>query len=178
MTPPNPQHVAAARADSGPSDLALALRPAPIVSEFTQLALWMAASLAGLVTAVLLAREPFFRALARRMGWLPRKGRQGNRGSPGFPPRRPTPDQALPMLADAIVGNSKAAVASVFGPPRGAVLVGPAAAAASFWDADTWYYPLPRTGTVAVAIEFDEDYARRVHFLQGPKSGGKSMASW
>src|SRR5947208_3569809 len=145
MNPLHPQPVAApaARPQSAPSHPTP--RPAPVVSEFTQLALWMAASLAGLVTAVLLAREPFFRALARRVGWLPRKGRRGDAGSPGYPPRRPTPEQALPLLADAIVGNSKAAVASVFGPPRGAVLAGAAAAAgASFWDADTWYYPLPR----------------------------------
>lgn len=175
MNPLDPQHVGIAHSAPAPFDLAhaaaaLTPRPAPAVSEFTQLALWMAASLAGLVTAVLLAREPFFKALARRMGWLPRKGRRGNSGGAGYPPRRPTPEQALPLLADAIVGNSKAAVASVFGPPRGAVLVGPAAASgASFWDADTWYYPLPRTGTVAVAIEFDEDFARRVHFLQGPR---------
>jgi hypothetical protein len=72
------------------------------------------------------------------------------------------------MLADAIVGNSKAAVASVFGPPRGAVLVGPAATGASFWDADTWYYPLPRRGATAVAIEFHEEYARQVQVLRGP----------
>src|SRR3954451_324052 len=123
------------------------------VSEFTQLALWMAASLAGLVTAVLLARGPFFRALARQVGWLPQQT-----GPDGRPVRRPTRERALPMLAEAIVGNSKAAVASVFGPPRGAVLFGadPSAstdgAARTFWDADTWYYALPRTGKLAMAI--------------------------
>src|SRR3954464_7569153 len=47
------------------------------VSEFTQLALWMAATLAGLVTAVLLARGPFFRALARQVGWVPQETRPG-----------------------------------------------------------------------------------------------------
>src|SRR5947208_15211368 len=77
MNPLNPHPVAAlARPYAEPFDLAPAapgLRPAPIVSEFTQLALWMAASLAGLVTALLVAREPFFRSLARRMGWLPRE---------------------------------------------------------------------------------------------------------
>jgi hypothetical protein len=137
------------------------------VSEFTQLALWMAASLAGLVTAVLLARGPFFRALARQVGWLPHQT-----GPDGRPVRRPTRERALPMLADAIVGNTKAAVASVFGPPRGAVLrdddagTGPAR---TFWDADTWYYPLPRTGKLAMAIEFDEDHARAVQFVGSPR---------
>src|SRR4051794_29671691 len=137
---PAPKHVKNLPAAQGGWD-------AVSVSEFTQLALWMAASLAGLVTAVLLARGPFFRSLARQVGWLPQQTGPGGR-----PVRPPTRGGALPMLADAIVGNSKAAVAAVFGPPRGAVLChdddNPTAAgpARSFWDADTWYYPLPRTG--------------------------------
>jgi hypothetical protein len=137
------------------------------VSEFTQLALWMAASLAGLVTAVLLARGPFFRSLARQVGWLPQQT-----GPDGRPVRPPTRERALPMLADAIVGNSKAAVAAVFGPPRGAVLFHDTpnvSASRSFWDADTWYYPLPRTGKLAMAIEFDENYARAVQFVGSPR---------
>jgi hypothetical protein len=139
------------------------------VSEFTQLALWMAATLAGLVTAVLLARGPFFRALARQVGWLPHQT-----APDGRPVRPPTRERALPMLADAIVGNSKAAVASVFGPPRGAVLLGGDDSATNgpartFWDADTWYYPLPRTGQLAMAIEFDENYARAVQFVGSPR---------
>jgi hypothetical protein len=137
------------------------------VSEFTQLALWMAASLAGLVTAVLLARGPFFRALARQVGWLPQQT-----GPDGRPVRRPTRERALPMLADAIVGNSKAAVAAVFGPPRGAVLRGDGPTtdvSRSFWDADTWYYSLPRTGRLAMAIEFDENHARAVQFVGSPR---------
>lgn len=141
------------------------------VSEFTQLALWMAATLAGLVTSVLLARGPFFRALARQVGWLPVQT-----GPDGRPIRRPTRERALPMLADAIVGTTKAAVASVFGPPRGAVLYGAdevatsagAGVGHSFWDADTWYYPLPRTGKLAMAIEFDENYAKNVQFIGSP----------
>jgi hypothetical protein len=140
------------------------------VSEFTQLALWMAATLAGLVTSVLLARGPFFRALGRQVGWLPVQT-----GPDGRPIRRPTRERALPMLAEAIVGTSKAAVASVFGPPRGAVVFGAAdevatdGAGHSFWDADTWYYPLPRTGKLAMAIEFDENYARAVQFIGSPR---------
>src|SRR5688572_518060 len=43
--------------------------------DFTHLALWMAATLAGVVTAALLARGPFFRALSRRVGWAKRSAR-------------------------------------------------------------------------------------------------------
>src|SRR5436190_21616716 len=38
------------------------------VNEFTQLALYMAASLAGMVTALLVARRPFFESLLRSVG--------------------------------------------------------------------------------------------------------------
>jgi hypothetical protein len=74
------------------------------------------------------------------------------------------------MLADAIIGNSKSAVAAVFGPPRGAVAADAKALAATFWDADTWYYPLPRSGRVAVAIEFEDDYAKSVQYLMAPRN--------
>lgn len=129
------------------------------VSDFTQLALWMAASLAGLVTAVLLARRPFFESLARRMGW--------SAGGPAIP--RPDREQGLCLLADAIVGNTKAAVAAVFGPPRSAVAAGLQAPAPTFWDADTWYYPLPKGERLAVAIAFEEDFATSVEFLHPPR---------
>ena len=76
------------------------------------------------------------------------------------------------MLAEAIIGNSKAAVASVFGPPRSAALRGVVKANASsesgYWQATTWYYPLPRNASLAMAIEFDDDSARRVEFFRAP----------
>jgi len=144
------------------------------VSEFTQLALYMAATVAGLVTALIVARRPFFESLLRRVGGgtTPRRRakRVASRPSPRTLP--PTPDESLPLLAEAIVGNTKAAVASVFGPPRSAALRGVVNASAAFttgyWHATTWYYPLPRSRRLAMAIEFDDDNARRVEFFRAP----------
>ena len=93
------------------------------VSEFTQLALYMAATVAGMVTAMLVARRPFFESLLRSVGQGPRpRARRAKRvASRPSSARRalpPTPEESLPLLAEAIIGNTKAAVASVFGPPR------------------------------------------------------------
>lgn len=128
--------------------------------ELTQLALWMAANLAGMVTAILLIRGPFFRRLLKRVG---RGRRQG---------RLPTREQSLPMLAGAIVGSSKATIESVFGPPRSAAVAGIGVITHPkmvFWQADTWYYPMPRHGPMAMAINFDEEFARDVEFFTAPK---------
>lgn len=137
------------------------------VSEFTQLALWMAASLAGMVTALLLARRPFFEALLRKLaGGAAPGGRTG-----GGAARRPGAEQSLPMLAEAIVGNTKVAVASVFGPPRSAAVRGfvrSGGKAPAYLQATTWYYPLPRNDALAMAIEFDDESARRVEFFRAP----------
>jgi hypothetical protein len=149
------------------------------VSELSQLALWMAATLAGMVTAALTARTPFFRGVMRRLGISEASRNDGGNHAP----TRPTREQSLPMLAEAIVGSSKSAIASVFGPPRSAVVMHAAvavtagaastASAASgtgttYWHADTWYYPLPKSGPLAMAIEFQGDDARRVEFLRAP----------
>jgi hypothetical protein len=151
--------------------------PANGVSEFTQLALYMAASLAGMVTALLVARRPFFESLMRRVGaGSPGPGRRAKRvASRAKPPRPalpPTPEESLPLLAEAIIGNTRAAVASVFGPPRSAALRGVVKANAGsgpgYWQATTWYYPLPRNNALAMAIEFDADAARRVEFFRAP----------
>ena len=142
--------------------------PSKGVGEFTQLALWMAASLAGMVTALLVARRPFFESMLRTTGGGKKGGRaRGNLKS--LP--RPTAEESLPMLAEAIVGNTKAAVASVFGPPRSAAVRGVVKGggkSAPFWQANTWYYPLPRRDALAMAIEFDDDAARRVEFFRAP----------
>jgi hypothetical protein len=146
------------------------------VSEFTQLALWMAASVAGMVTALLVARRPFFESLLRSVGGGSSNPRRVKRvASRAHGARRvlpPTPEESLPLLAEAIVGNTKAAVASVFGPPRSAALRGVvsvgAGKAAGYWHATTWYYPLPRNDALAMAIEFDDDAARRVEFIRAP----------
>ena len=151
------------------------------VSEFTQLALYMAATVAGLVTAMLVARRPFFESLIRRVGGgagsssAPqgrRAKRVPSRARGGRRPMQPTPEESLPLLAQAIIGNTKAAVASVFGPPRSAALRGVIKANAGsgpgYWQATTWYYPLPRNDALAMAIEFDDESARRVEFFRAP----------
>ena len=148
--------------------------------DFTHLALWMAATLAGVVTAALLARGPFFRALSRRVGWArrsagalrgrsrgaKRSARSLRRGGGGG--KRPGREESLPLLAEAVLGNSKCAVASVFGPPRGAILEGDVNKHSNYWQADTWYYPLPKSGPLAMVIRFDEDFAEKVEFLSPP----------
>ena len=146
------------------------------VGELTQLALWMAASVAGMVTALLIARRPFFESLLRSVGKghpdAPRAKRVPSRARGARRLLPPTPEESLPLLAEAIVGNTKAAVASVFGPPRSAALRGVvsmgAGKAAGYWQATTWYYPLPRNDALAMAIEFDDDAARRVEFFRAP----------
>ena len=147
-------HLGQKRADRG---------GASAVRDFGQLALWMAASLAGLVTAVLIARGPYFRRMSRSVGIRPttrRRRRSVGRG-------RPTREESLPMLAEAIVGNSRGAVASVFGPPRNAVVPG------TFVDGamptrETWYYPMRQEQNLAMAIEFIDDSARHVEFFSAP----------
>jgi hypothetical protein len=142
------------------------------VSELSQLALWMAAGLAGMVTAVLTARTPFFHSVMKRLGISPlaAPATESRRRRRKAPPARPSRKESLPMLAESIIGSNKSAIASVFGPPRSAVIMHAAAAsAATYWQADTWYYPLPKSGPLAMAIEFNGDDARRVEFLRAPE---------
>ena len=152
-------------AGAAPGTTALALSNG--VSELSQLALWMAASLAGMVTAVLTARTPFFRTVMRSVGITP-----ASESHPGMRALKPGREQSLPMLAEAIVGSSKSAIVSVFGPPRSAVVMHATAAGtgATYWQADTWYYPLPKSGPLAMAIEFHGDDARNVEFLRAPEA--------
>ena len=130
--------------------------PQSPAGEFAQLALWMAASVAGLVTAMLLARGPFFRSLATRIG----RGR--TRRKP------PSSRRSLAMLAETVIGSSKATIESVFGPPRSiaideiGVIVHPRLV---FRLADTWYYPMPRHEPLAMAINFRDQTATRVEFM-------------
>ncbi len=132
------------------------------VGELSQLALWMTGSLAGLMSTVLAARTPFFKTVLRRLG-VSDSERTRPRGNV-----RPSREQSLPMLAEAIVGSSKSAIASVFGPPRSAVVM-QSVSGATFWQADTWYYPMPKNGPLAMAIEFNGDDALRVEFLRAPE---------
>jgi len=138
-------------------------KPAGFASEvFSQLALWTAANLAGLVTALMISRRPFFRKVAAQMGRKPSRA------------TKPSSEQSLAILSEAILGSSKSNIADVFGAPRGAVLEGeqPAGPDSGFLKADVWYYPLPRQGPLAMAIRFDEGFARRVEFFKPP---GKTL---
>jgi len=67
--------------------------------------------------------------------------------------------ESLADLRDAIVGNGKQEIASVFGPPRSAAIQG---------AADTWYYPLRKRERLAMAIQFDKGLAREVEFFHPP----------
>jgi hypothetical protein len=127
--------------------------------ELSQLALWMAGNLAGLVTAVMLARGPFFRKISAGIG----------RGKCHTNP--PSPTDSLTLLANAIIGSGKEMIEAVFGPPRSialeelGVLVHPQHL---FRAADIWYYPLPRKGAIAMAINFHDQTATRVEFFTAP----------
>jgi hypothetical protein len=135
--------------------------PLPGSHDYTQLALWTAAGLAGMVTGMMLARTPFFEAMLRRLG-------HGARSK-----ARPSPTRSLPLLASAIVGSSKATIEAVFGPPRSVaipdvgVVVHPQQV---YWQSDTWYYPLRRQGPTAIAINFSDDHATQVEFFSSPKT--------
>jgi len=112
-----------------------------------------------MISAVLIARGPFFEAMLKRVG-------RGSRSS-----RNPSAAQSLPMLAGAIIGSNKATIESVFGPPRSAAVKDVGVVVQSqqvFWQADTWYYPLPRSGPMALAISFSEDVAMQVEFFSAP----------
>jgi hypothetical protein len=168
MEPRQAKHRDEVSGADGASTTAVALSAG--VSELSQLALWMAATLAGMVTAALTMRAPFFRGVLRRLGCGPRT--TAAEAADTASAKRPGREQSLPMLAEAIVGSSKAAIASVLGPPRSAVLMHAAAVApgATYWQADTWYYPLPKSGPLAMAIQFAGDDARQVEFLRAPEA--------
>ena len=75
------------------------------------------------------------------------------------------------MLHDAILGNSKEAVAAVFGPPPTAVTPEGARSslsgrAPSYWQADTWYYPLDPREKRAMAVRFERGVAKDVEFIK------------
>lgn len=128
-------------------------------SVHNQLSLWMAAGLAGMVSGMMLARAPFFEELLARFG--PEKLRR----------KKPSPRKSLPMLATAILGSSRATIHAVFGPPRSAVVEGVAVVVRPqqiFWQSDTWYYPLRRQGPMAIAINFQDDFATKVEFFTAP----------
>jgi hypothetical protein len=129
--------------------------------DFARLALWMTANLAGMVTAVLLIRGPFYRAMAAKMG------RERARVKP------PSHQRSLSLLAAAIIGSRKEMIESVFGPPRSTAIPGVGVVIHPqkiFWQTDLWYYPLVRNRPMAMAINFSDDHATRVEFFTSPHS--------
>jgi hypothetical protein len=116
----------------------------------------MAAGLAGMVSAVMLARAPFFQQLLARFG--PAQPRA----------KKPSPRRSLPMLASAILGSNRSTIQAVFGPPRSAAIEGVGVVVHPqqvYWQSDTWYYPLSTQGPMAVAINFADDLATKVEFF-------------
>jgi hypothetical protein len=113
-------------------------------------------------TATLVIREPLLRRLLNKVS--------GRRRRRVLRVPRPSLENALPALADAIVGSTKLTIHSVFGPPRGAVLHRPVGAGVgiTFWDSAIWYYPLPRDGFLAMSILFDHENAMSVEFFETP----------
>jgi hypothetical protein len=88
-------------------------------------------------------------------------------------------------LSRAVLGRSKKQVVDVLGPPPAATSLASASATSAaippippmpetaqptFWDADTWYYPLSDQDRTAIAIAFDRGRAHRVDFIQPPRS--------
>lgn len=127
----------------------------PSVGEFTRLALWMAGAQAGVSTPAHAAGRQAFRSLAGRLGWSTRAVR----------PRRSTRPDAMAIFTEAVVGTSRVAVASVFGPPRRVVTAdGRVTAGEAYWGGQAWYYPLTEPST-AVVIEFADTHACRVVFV-------------
>ncbi|MEO6437293.1 MAG: hypothetical protein ABIP55_16240 [Tepidisphaeraceae bacterium] len=87
----------------------------------------------------------------------------------------------LPQLREALLGRSKAQIASRFGPPSTALMnrpgrgrLGPSA----FWHADTWYYPIDPDEKTAMAVTFDRGVAAAADFFEPPlaEAGGSAEA--
>jgi hypothetical protein len=75
-------------------------------------------------------------------------------------------------MREMILGRSKAAVASRFGPPRTAVVSSATRTAgqSAFWVGDTWYYAIDAVTCTAMAVRFDRDIAVAVEFFEAPAS--------
>ena len=130
----------------------------PQVGEFTRLSLWMAGSIAGVVSDTHASLACHFRDMALRLGWQAGHGQRK--------PARPTGDVALGMLAEALVGTRRAAVVSVFGPPRYAVTDrNPGTASEDVESARVWYFAMSSPNVSAVAVEFSQDIVSRVVFM-------------
>jgi hypothetical protein len=141
----------------------------PEVGEFTRMALWMVGAFAGLSTPTHASLGRHFRSMAKRLGWPVGRDWQESSGAVNKrgKPASPSAAAAMTLLADALVGSSRSAIASVFGPPRCAVAADRAVLAGdAVWRGQVWYYPINHPSADAVAVEFDgEEQARRVVFV-------------
>ena len=127
-------------------------------AHWARLLLWTPLLFGGVVAAMLATRAVRLRRAVRKIIAQP-----------------PGSAETRQYLQKAIVGNDKATIAAVFGPPRaamrrgaGARAVGGHGAARQFLETDTWYYPYHRGDRTAIVIEFDGGVARRAAFIQSP----------
>ncbi len=107
--------------------------------------LWVPLLVGGLLAAVLTTR--------RRLSFRPSESPQSD-------------DTGLARLRDAILGNKKSAVASVFGAPPATA---GGFASGHYHQADTWYYPLNQVEKSAMVIQFENGIARDAHFILAPQ---------
>ena len=109
------------------------------------------------------ARPPSFRKLIKRLTCRP-----GDLAD--CVADKPADQETMPTLAEAIVGADKSAVIAVLGPPRSAVASGSELKpSATYWQASTWYYPVPRNEQMGMAINFEDDCAGAlISFRPGP----------
>lgn len=149
---------AALQSNNSPcTQVTAALKALPEVGDFTRLALWMAGALAGLSTTTHTLQRKHFRMMAKRLKWP--VGKALGRPRPGMA-------SAMPLLTDAMIGTSRAAIASVFGPPRCAMTDGEVVAEEAVWRGETWCYEIDNPAAQAVMITFTEDeVAGRVVFV-------------
>ena len=129
-------------------------------AHWARVLLWTPLLVGGVVAAMLATRADRLRRAVRKLIAQP-----------------PGSAETRQYLQKAIVGNDKATIAAVFGPPRTAMHRGAAAARAraaggaapeQFLAADTWYYPYDQAARSAIVIEFDGGVARRAAFIQSP----------
>lgn len=115
----------------------------------------------GGVVSYLLARSPLMRSLLTRvLGINPRP----------LPLPRLSNTQSLHRLRMALLGRTRREIAESLGAPRIAHFASGKTSAGddAWWEADTWYYPVPRRGRTAMAITFAKHQAAEIEFIHVP----------
>ena len=89
------------------------------------------------------------------------------------PAKCPPSPRSISRLRAAIIGNDKAAVAAVFGPPRASAGFAALAPTMLVWSdyrhADTWYYPLDTAARAALMVQFDNGIAQDAQLVLTPE---------